>query len=150
MKHKFLTLFAALAIALIPLGFSGTALAACGNGSSSKAQVLKGLGETGNNCDEDALINVIAGVVEILSIVVGIVALIAIIFAGFKYITSGGDSNKVSNAKQTLIYAIVGIIVAALAQVLVHFVLFEVNDALNKGGKDKNKSSLRLDSSKRV
>jgi hypothetical protein len=40
-----------------------------------------------------------------------------------RYITSGGDSTKVSGAKNTLIYAIIGLIIVALAQLIVHFVL---------------------------
>lgn len=57
------------------------------------------------------------------SIVVGVIAVIMIIYGGFKYITSSGDSNKVSTAKNTLIYAIVGLVIVALAQLIVHYVL---------------------------
>jgi hypothetical protein len=51
------------------------------------------------------------------------VAVIMIIYGGFRYITSGGDSNRVGSAKNTLIYAIIGLIIVALAQLIVHFVL---------------------------
>jgi hypothetical protein len=46
-----------------------------------------------------------------------------IIIGGFRYITSGGDSGSVSSAKNTVLYAIVGLIIVALAQVIVRFVL---------------------------
>jgi hypothetical protein len=46
-----------------------------------------------------------------------------IIYGGFRYITSGGDSGRVGNAKNTLIYAIIGLVIVALAQLIVHFVL---------------------------
>lgn len=62
-------------------------------------------------------------VVNIFSIVVGIVAVIMVIWGGFKYITSGGDSGNVSGAKNTLIYAIIGLMIVALAQFIVHVVL---------------------------
>lgn len=62
-------------------------------------------------------------IVNIISAVVGVVAVIMIIVGGFKYITSGGDSNNVSGAKNTIIYAIIGLVIVALAQVIVHFVL---------------------------
>jgi hypothetical protein len=131
MKRNFLTILTALLITFTPaVGFTGTAAAACGSGSSAKDQVLKGLGETGNNCREKPLTDVIAAAVGILSLIVGIVAIISIILAGFKYITSGGDSNKVGNAKQTLIYALVGVLVAALAQILVHFILYNIDKAV--------------------
>jgi cytochrome bd-type quinol oxidase subunit 2 len=61
--------------------------------------------------------------VDLFSIVVGAVSVIMIIYGGFRYITSGGDSGRVGNAKNTLIYAIVGLVIVALAQVIVHFVL---------------------------
>lgn len=71
----------------------------------------------------DALKKIAGQLVNIFSIIVGIAAVIMIIFGGFKYITSGGDSNNVSGAKNTLIYAIIGLIVVALAQFIVHYVL---------------------------
>jgi hypothetical protein len=46
-----------------------------------------------------------------------------IIVGGFRYITSGGDSSNVSGAKNTLIYAVVGLVIVALAQFIVRYVL---------------------------
>lgn len=71
----------------------------------------------------DSLNNTIEQVVNIFSVIVGVVAVIMIIIGGFKYITSGGDSGKVGSAKSTIIYAIVGLIIVALAQVIVKFVI---------------------------
>jgi len=68
-----------------------------------------------------------AKIVNILSIVVGVVAVIMIIYGGFRYITSGGESGSVSGAKNTLIYAIVGLVIVALAQFIVHFVLDNIS-----------------------
>jgi hypothetical protein len=69
-------------------------------------------------------IRTLAGqIVNIFSIIVGIVSVIMIIYGGFRYVTSGGESSSVGNAKNTLIYAIIGLIIVALAQVIVHFVL---------------------------
>ncbi len=62
-------------------------------------------------------------VVKLVSIVVGVISILFIIYGGFRYITSGGDSGKVGNAKNTLIYAVIGLIVVALAQIIVNFVL---------------------------
>lgn len=66
---------------------------------------------------------IIGKVVNIFSVVVGIIAVIMIIVGGFKYITSGGESNNVSSAKNTILFAIVGLIIVGLAQLIVHFVL---------------------------
>lgn len=66
---------------------------------------------------------VLRRVINILSAIVGVVAVIMIIIGGFKYIASGGDASKVASAKNTVIYAIVGLIIVAMAQVIVRFVL---------------------------
>lgn len=77
---------------------------------------------TGTN-PKDSLKDLASQVVNIFSIVVGVVAVIMIIVGGFKYITSGGESSNVSGAKNTLIYAIVGLVIVAIAQFIVHYVL---------------------------
>lgn len=71
----------------------------------------------------DDISNVIRTVINIFSAVVGSVSVIMIIVGGFKYITSGGDSNNVSGAKNTIMYAIVGLVIVAFAQIIVQFVL---------------------------
>lgn len=72
---------------------------------------------------------IIKRVVDIFSVVVGVVAVIMIIIGGLKYVTSGGDSGNVSGAKNTILYAIVGLIVVVLAQVVVRFVLQKAGEA---------------------
>lgn len=62
---------------------------------------------------------------NLLSIIVGIAAVFMIIFAGLRYVTSGGKEEGVKNAKNTILYAIIGLVVVALAQIIVHFVLTE-------------------------
>jgi hypothetical protein len=74
--------------------------------------------------------DIIATVINIFSIVVGLVAVIMIIIGGFKYITSGGDSGNVTGAKNTILYAVIGLVVVALSQVIVRFVLTSATSAL--------------------
>lgn len=69
-------------------------------------------------------------VINIFSVIVGIIAVFMIIFGGLKYITSGGDSGNVSGAKNTIIYALVGLVIVALAQFIVHFVLGKATGVL--------------------
>ena len=57
------------------------------------------------------------------SAIVGIIAVVMIIVGGIKYITSGGDSGNVTAAKNTILYAVIGLVVVALAQIIVKFVL---------------------------
>jgi hypothetical protein len=86
----------------------------------------------GQDCDaqgsEEKLNSLITSIVNIFSVIVGIVAVIMIIIGGFKYITSGGDSGNVTGAKNTILYAIIGLIVVALAQFIVKFVLSKSTD----------------------
>jgi hypothetical protein len=102
---------------------------ACGSGTgSSKDQVLNGVDQTGTDCSGSGVTSAISAAVTVLSIVIGAAAIIMILVSGFRYMTSGGDSGKVSAAKSALIYALVGLAVAALAQFLVHFVLYQATN----------------------
>lgn len=73
--------------------------------------------------------DIVTTIINIFSIIVGIVAVIMIIYGGFKYITSGGDSGNITSAKNTIVYAIIGLVVVALAQFIVQFVLEKVISA---------------------
>lgn len=66
---------------------------------------------------------VVKTIIQILSIVIGIAAVIMIMISGFKYITAGGDSAKITSAKNTIVYAIVGLIIVVLAQFIVQYVI---------------------------
>lgn len=106
-------------------GFTGLVYAAS-PADDAKGAVCDGIGDTvGASCDAggEELTNIVGVVLEILSIIAGIVAVFAIVIAGFKYVTSGGDAGKLSSAKSTLIYAIVGLVIVASAQFIVQFVL---------------------------
>jgi hypothetical protein len=70
-----------------------------------------------------SLNNLVTTIINIFSLVVGILAVIMIIWGGFRFITSGGDSTKVTSARNTIIYAIIGLVIVALAQTIAKFVL---------------------------
>jgi hypothetical protein len=123
MKKHFLYLLTFLSLAVPLIAPTAITYAACGTDSDSKGQILQGIGNTGGDCNGKGVMGVIAAVISILSLAIGIIAVIMIIIAGFKYVTSGGDANRVSSAKNTLLYAIVGIVIAALAQIIVKYVL---------------------------
>jgi len=91
---------------------------------------LEDSGCTASSVDETKTVNsILTDVINIFSLVVGVVAVIMIIVGGLKYITSGGDSGNVTGAKNTILYAVVGLIIVALAQVIVKFVLTKASDA---------------------
>ena len=91
--------------------------------SGSNFNLSGGQKTCGTSTDTNSLQRLLTKIVNIISAIVGVVAVIMIIVGGFKYITSGGDSNNVSGAKNTIIYAIIGLVIVALAQLIVHFVL---------------------------
>jgi hypothetical protein len=75
----------------------------------------------------EGLANLASDIINLFSIVVGVISVIMIIVGGFRYVTSGGESNNVSGAKNTIIYAIIGLVIVALAQFIVKFVLSKVS-----------------------
>lgn len=86
--------------------------------------------DPGSTADaEERVFSIIETVIDVFSIIVGVISVIMIIIGGLKYITSGGDSGNVSGAKNTILYAIIGLVVVALAQVIVRFVLQTATNA---------------------
>lgn len=118
-------------IALLVLGTGVVALIpALASAASFSSDACSGVsmvnGGSGSTCDSSAgtkISKILKLVINTLSVIVGIAAVIMVIVSGFKYITSNGDSNSVSSAKSTLIYAVIGLMIVVAAQVIVHFVI---------------------------
>jgi hypothetical protein len=72
---------------------------------------------------ESSIESLIKTILNVFSAIVGSIAVIMIIVGGFRYVTSAGDSNNVSGAKNTILFAIVGLIIVVFAQIIVRFVL---------------------------
>lgn len=78
---------------------------------------------TGDNRDLMTMINtIINGALG----VIGIVAVVIIIFGGVQYTTSAGDAAKVTKAKNTILYGVVGLVIALLAFAIVNFVIANI------------------------
>jgi cytochrome bd-type quinol oxidase subunit 2 len=99
--------------------------------ASLKQDACAGLNQVnsdqGCSTNGSGLGDTIKKVVNILSYFVGVAAVIMIIVAGLKFVTANGDSARVASARNTLTYALIGIAIAALAQVLINFVLSATN-----------------------
>ncbi len=65
-------------------------------------------------------------ILQIVFGVIGALALLFIVIAALQFITSGGDPQNVAKARQTILYAAIGLIVAVMAEVLVTYVLHNV------------------------
>lgn len=86
------------------------------------------LDSTGTSCpaqtsNKQKVNDVVKLVINTFSVVVGVASVIMIIVGGFKYVISSGDSNNINSAKNTILYAIIGLVIVALAQIIVKFVL---------------------------
>ena len=62
-------------------------------------------------------------IVNILLFILGAIAVVMIVIGGIRYATSGGDSSQITSAKNTILYAVVGLVVAILAYAIVNFIL---------------------------
>lgn len=102
-------------------------LADCTNPTSTQEAIKCGADNAAGidpNADAGKRINTTVNkVIDLLSVIVGIVAAIMIIWGGFKYITSAGNQENIKAAKNILLYAVIGLVVVALAQIIVTFVL---------------------------
>jgi hypothetical protein len=79
-------------------------------------------------------------ITNVLLFLIGAISVIMLIVGGLRYVISGGDSTAVTNAKNTILYAIVGIVVAILAYAVVTFVITSFSGS--GGGGAANGSSL--------
>ena len=115
-----IVIFGSISIAsATPPSPSGAATQAC-NG-------LKQFNGTNASCtpsSRSSIMSVVQYLIEVLSYVIGVVSVIVIIYAGFRYVTSGGDSNSVNSAKNTLLYAAVGLAIAVIVQVIARIVVW--------------------------
>jgi hypothetical protein len=133
LRNTIVSLLSIATLIAVPLGVP--ALAAADGGTNIQSSLCGGatltVDGTGNCADDTSstkLDTFIKDLVDVFSVIVGVVAVIMIIFGGFRYITSGGDSNNISGAKNTIIYAVIGLVVVALAQFIVQFVLNKVGN----------------------
>ena len=86
---------------------------------------------TGDNCDlickkgqtEADAENMVGKILQTVFMIVGIVAVIVIIIGGIMYSISQGDSGKITTAKNTILYAAIGLLVSVLSFAIVTFIL---------------------------
>lgn len=74
----------------------------------------------------NSLTNLLKNVVNILLYVGGIIAVLMIIVGGIRYSTSGGDAGQTKSARDTIVYAVVGLVIAIMSFAIVNFVLTRI------------------------
>jgi hypothetical protein len=133
-KHlkKFLTKISFTISILATLSFVAVTPAAaidvlsnsCGGGASVAGQGSGGKSICGAKGDD--LTSIMHNVVNTLLIVLGMIAVIMIVIGGIRYTTSNGDASQIKGAKDTILYAVIGLIVAIMSYAIVQFVLASV------------------------
>ena len=97
---------------VLGIGFVATpAYAACTSGASCVEEGLKATGP------------IIKDIVNALLFILAAVAVIMIVIGGIKYTISQGDSSAITSAKNTILYSVIGLVVAILAYAIVNFVV---------------------------
>lgn len=85
-------------------------------GANADSAVCKAAGE-------DDLGGMVKIVINTVLTVLGMVAVIMIVIGGVRYTTSNGDSSAIKNAKDTILYSVVGLVVAIMSFAIVNFVV---------------------------
>lgn len=93
------------------------------SGGSATTNILKGVNDVGGSDNTVSLKDRINTITNILLFVLGAIAVIVIIIGGIRYATSNGDSSQTKAAKDTILYAVVGLVVAIIAYAIVQFIL---------------------------
>ena len=120
---SFLALISICIVSIVALFSPHTVLALdCAHVTSPADIIACGQEEmktTENNHDISSIISII---INIVFFIIGIISVGFIIFGGIKYTMSAGDASKVTAAKNTIMYAAIGLIVSLLAFAIVNFV----------------------------
>ncbi len=72
---------------------------------------------------EADMMKVVGNVLNAVYGLVGIIAVVFVIIGGFKYTTSQGDPGKVQQAKNTIMFALIGLVVSVSAFAITSFIL---------------------------
>lgn len=132
MKTMFRTLLPSLVMAALVVGVYLAPVAGAFDASiQSGADAARGSDQTANLFGQTGIFRTITNV---LLFVLGAVSVIMIIIGGLRYVISGGNSTAVTAAKNTILYAIVGVIVALLAYAIINFVLGSFSGSAGGGG----------------
>jgi Type IV secretion system pilin len=135
MRKKILNVLTILAYVSVSFFGSQMAYAADCNPTNTKEAIQCGSSSSSgipvSNQPDQSLTDTLKTTINYLSLAIGAVAVIMILVGGFRYVTSSGNQEAISAARKTITYALIGLIIAAVSQLLVHFVLSNTNDAIN-------------------
>lgn len=118
---------AALSLPALTLGLVGLVALAPSESAAAAINpwtaITEGWEAAGGDDTAPTLTDYIQLIINALLFIIGILAVIMIIVGGIRYVTSAGDSNAATAAKNTIMYAVVGLLIAAVAYAIVNFVI---------------------------
>ena len=132
MKKAFTALVMVFGFALVAnLGLATFSVSAVGLDDGIKATqtdettaedacLFKGSKDADDNVCESGFVT---DIINVFLFLIGALSVVMIIYGGIRYVTSAGDSGRVTSAKNTIMYAVVGLVVAILAFAIVNFVV---------------------------
>lgn len=91
--------------------------------ADAKTQIESAVNEVGGSENKTDVRGFIGNIIKTMFFVVGVLAVIVIIFAGVTFVMSAGNSQTIQKAKTTIIYAVIGLIVSILSYAIVNFVV---------------------------
>lgn len=116
------------AFAVVPVRASTLFEDVCGSGTKDSAVCTEqAKGQTAKSNSIYGPNGVLGKATNVVTFVVAVASVIIITVAGVKYVLSSGDSSKITQARDTIIYALVGLIVAILARQIIFFVISKIN-----------------------
>ena len=130
-KHSLTVMLLSMIFVFIPVASTGLAQSATGGNWWTTAQ-QGGLDQVGRAYGGGEPRNIRMIVVDIIKIILGflgILAVVLILYAGFKWLTAGGNEEKVGEAKKILIAGIIGLTVILSAYILANFVINQIYGA---------------------
>lgn len=126
--NKWLTKISLLVagLALVPLIMASPAVAianpltkACQTNGAGSTAICQDARQTGPN----GLNKILKTVIDVMLLIVGLIAVLFVVIGGMRYVFSAGDAAAAKSAKNTIIYALIGLILAILSYGIVNFVL---------------------------
>jgi hypothetical protein len=124
--QTFITALTALLLVLTPLAHPATTY---GIETESSKFACEGAqdGSAGTSCTDESSADTVSKIIRvaigIFQAIIGVISLFVIILSGLNYVTAGGDAGKVKTARERIIYAVIGLIIVGVAQIIVQFAL---------------------------
>ena len=140
MKTFFKSLVAIITGVSIGMLVIGTPIASADTigqgGAPGGVNAAKGTGVPTNFASGDG--SLIQRIINIMLYAIGVLSVIMLIFGGLRYVISGGQKEAVTAAKNTILYAVVGLLIAVFAYAFIHFILQFILGGSIGGGSTTN------------